>query len=64
MLRAEKLALTACQRSCAIPRRRSSLHERRVHWLGLTGDTYEPVERSGPIGLGPDALTQRIDWPA
>ena len=37
--------------------------ERRVHWLGLTGEGYEPVERSGLIELGPEELGQRIDWP-
>jgi Uma2 family endonuclease len=37
--------------------------ERRVHWLRLTGATYEPVERSELIALGPNELAARIDWP-
>jgi Uma2 family endonuclease len=37
--------------------------ERRVEWLGLAGETYEPVELSGLIALGPAELGQRIDWP-
>jgi Uma2 family endonuclease len=37
--------------------------ERRVHWLALSGERYEPVARSGLIALGPDELTERIDWP-
>lgn len=37
--------------------------ERRVHWLGLRGDRYEPLAQSGVIALGPEALEQRIDWP-
>jgi Uma2 family endonuclease len=36
--------------------------ERRVYWLGLAGDGYEPLERSGLIELGPDELAARIDW--
>ncbi|HUA46616.1 MAG TPA: Uma2 family endonuclease [Solirubrobacteraceae bacterium] len=38
--------------------------ERRVHWLGLTGEGYQPRERSGLNELGPDELARRIDWPA
>jgi Uma2 family endonuclease len=37
--------------------------ERRVHWLGLTGDEYQPIATSGLIELGPDELAARIDWP-
>ncbi|HTC61072.1 MAG TPA: Uma2 family endonuclease, partial [Solirubrobacteraceae bacterium] len=35
----------------------------QVHWLGLTADRYEPIERSALIELGPAELAQRIDWP-
>jgi hypothetical protein len=34
-----------------------------VHWLGLTGGEYRPLERSGLIDLGAGELAQRIDWP-
>jgi len=34
-----------------------------VHWLGLTGDRYEPIERSALIDLGAAELARRIDWP-
>jgi Uma2 family endonuclease len=37
--------------------------ERRVHWLALTGESYEPTERSGVIDLGPAELAQQIEWP-
>jgi Uma2 family endonuclease len=37
--------------------------ERTVRWLELTGERYEPSQRSGLIDLGPDELAQRIDWP-
>jgi Uma2 family endonuclease len=36
---------------------------REVHWLGLNGDRYEPVERSGLIELGAGELARMIDWP-
>lgn len=36
---------------------------RQVHWLALTANRYEPVERSALIELGPAELAQRIDWP-
>jgi Uma2 family endonuclease len=36
---------------------------REVHWLGLTDGEYQPIERSGLIGLGPAQLAQQIDWP-
>jgi hypothetical protein len=36
---------------------------REVHWLGLSGDRYEPVERSGLIELGAGELARMIDWP-
>lgn len=37
--------------------------ERTVHWLALEDGEYRPVERSRLIGLGPEDLAQRIDWP-
>jgi Uma2 family endonuclease len=37
--------------------------ERAVHWLGLEGDRYAPIERSAVIDLGPAELAQRLDWP-
>jgi Uma2 family endonuclease len=37
--------------------------ERSVHWLGLSGDEYRPLERSAVIDLCPADLAQRIDWP-
>jgi hypothetical protein len=37
--------------------------ERAIHWLGLAGGEYGPIERSGLIDLGRDELTERIDWP-
>jgi Uma2 family endonuclease len=37
--------------------------ERRVHWMGLAGEQYEPLQKSGLIELGPDELTALIDWP-
>ena len=37
--------------------------ERAVHWLGLTGGKYGPIERSGLIDLGAGELAKRIDWP-
>jgi Uma2 family endonuclease len=33
-----------------------------VHWLGLRGDRYEPIKRSGLIELGPKELAERIVW--
>ncbi len=36
---------------------------REVHWLGLRGDRYEPVQRSGLIELGASELARMIDWP-
>jgi Uma2 family endonuclease len=38
--------------------------ERAVHWLGLRGGEYEPIERSALIDLGATDLVERIDWPA
>ena len=35
----------------------------RVHWLGLTAERYEPIERSALIDLDPAELGRRIDWP-
>jgi Uma2 family endonuclease len=37
--------------------------ERSLHWLGLTGNEYRPVERSGLIDLDPHTLAEQIDWP-
>jgi Uma2 family endonuclease len=37
--------------------------ERRVHWLGLAGAKYEPIDASGLIELGPAALAQQLEWP-
>jgi Uma2 family endonuclease len=37
--------------------------ERAVHWLGLDGGAYSPIECSGLIDLGSDRLAERIDWP-
>jgi hypothetical protein len=37
--------------------------ERAIHWLGLDGGQYSPIERSALIDLGPDRLAERIDWP-
>ncbi len=37
---------------------------RAVHWLALSGDTYEPIQRSGLVELGAAELTEQIDWPS
>ena len=37
--------------------------EHAVHWLGLSGDEYHPIERSTLIDLGPVELADKIDWP-
>jgi Uma2 family endonuclease len=38
--------------------------EHEVHWLALTGESsYEPIERSRLIDLGPASLAAQIDWP-
>jgi Uma2 family endonuclease len=37
--------------------------ERAIHWLGLAGGEYGPIERSGLLDLGHDELAERIDWP-
>jgi Uma2 family endonuclease len=37
--------------------------ERKVHWLGLRGEGYEPIERSGLIELGAVDLAEEIEWP-
>lgn len=37
--------------------------DRAIHWLGLTGGEYSPIERSNLIDLGPDQLAEQIDWP-
>jgi len=40
------------------------LAQHRVDWLKLTSaGKYEPVERSGLIDLGPEALAAELDWP-
>ncbi|MGA7705555.1 MAG: Uma2 family endonuclease [Solirubrobacteraceae bacterium] len=36
---------------------------RQIHWLALTADRYEPIERSALIALGPAELAGRLDWP-
>lgn len=36
---------------------------RGIHWLGLSGDEYLPIERSALIDLDAARLTQLIDWP-
>jgi Uma2 family endonuclease len=37
--------------------------EHAVHWLGLDGGEYRPIEHSGLIDLGPNELAEQIDWP-
>jgi len=37
--------------------------QRTVAWLALRGGEYEPVGRSGLIGLGPTELAEQITWP-
>jgi Uma2 family endonuclease len=37
--------------------------ERVVHWLGLRGGEYEPIERSALIDYGPGLLAEQISWP-
>ncbi len=37
--------------------------ERALHWLGLAGGEYRPIERSGLIDLGSGELAGQIDWP-
>jgi Uma2 family endonuclease len=34
-----------------------------VHWLGLDGGEYRPIERSGLIDLGQNELAEQITWP-
>ncbi|HWX43856.1 MAG TPA: Uma2 family endonuclease [Solirubrobacteraceae bacterium] len=36
--------------------------KREIYWLGLQGDRYEPIERSGLIELGPKELAGQIAW--
>jgi len=36
---------------------------RAVHWLGLSGGEYRPLERSGLIELSRDDLAAWITWP-
>jgi len=35
-----------------------------VTWLGRSGDGYDPIARSDLIPLGPEELSERLDWPA
>jgi len=37
--------------------------EQAVHWLGLDGNEYRPIERSDLIDLGRDELAKQIAWP-
>jgi Uma2 family endonuclease len=37
--------------------------ERTVDWYGLKGGSYEELEHSAVIGLGPKELAGLIDWP-
>ncbi|HEY5287259.1 MAG TPA: Uma2 family endonuclease [Solirubrobacteraceae bacterium] len=37
--------------------------EREVHWLGLRGGEYGPIERSALIDYGKEELAGDIDWP-
>jgi Uma2 family endonuclease len=37
--------------------------EHAVHWLGLSGDEYRPIECSTLIDLGQSGLAGQIDWP-
>lgn len=36
--------------------------ERVVHWLGLRGGEYQPIERSALIDYGPGQLAEQISW--
>jgi Uma2 family endonuclease len=36
--------------------------QREIHWLGLRGEGYEPLERSALIDFGPAELAERIVW--
>jgi hypothetical protein len=35
--------------------------EHAVHWLGLSGGEYVPIERSGLVALGPSGLAEQIE---
>jgi Uma2 family endonuclease len=37
--------------------------KRTVDWLGLKGGSYEELEHSTVIDLGPSELAEQIDWP-
>lgn len=37
--------------------------KRSVDWLRLKDGSYDPIERSGLIDLGPAELAEQIDWP-
>jgi Uma2 family endonuclease len=39
------------------------LDKRKVQWLALLGNRYEPIERSRLLDLDAAQLTQQIDWP-
>jgi len=38
--------------------------QQSVSWLGLVDGEYHPIERSGLIDLGPEALAEQLDWPS
>jgi Uma2 family endonuclease len=38
--------------------------ERSVSWLALEAGQYRPVEHSGLLDLGAQALAEQLDWPA
>ena len=37
--------------------------KRTVDWLSLSDERYEPVKESSLIALGPEDLTEQLDWP-
>jgi hypothetical protein len=37
--------------------------KRKVDWLGLKDGSYEEIEHSAVIDLGPSELASQIDWP-
>ncbi len=37
--------------------------ERTVSWLGLAGEEYRQIERSGLVDLGTGDLAKQLDWP-
>jgi Uma2 family endonuclease len=36
---------------------------RSIEWRALSGDAYDPVERSGVIELGAADVAAQLDWP-